>query len=94
MIVFVFWQFEFMSQHLVFANCIPLVLKFFNQNILSYVTAKNRLDPKRFAKCKDYLKGKLIYVNVLFPDKTINQSYKISIKETTIKLHVYDWCVF
>ena len=30
-----------MSQHLVFANCIPLVLKFFNQNISSYVSAKN-----------------------------------------------------
>ena len=25
------YQFEFMSQHLVFANCIPLILKFFNQ---------------------------------------------------------------
>lgn len=35
------YQFEFMSQHLVFANCIPLVLKFFNQNIMSYVGAKN-----------------------------------------------------
>lgn len=38
---YIFWQFEFISQHLVFANCIPLVLKFFNQNINSYVTAKN-----------------------------------------------------
>ena len=34
-----------MSQHLVFANCIPLVLKFFNQNIGSYVTAKNKCVP-------------------------------------------------
>ncbi|KAG8236348.1 hypothetical protein J437_LFUL016770 [Ladona fulva] len=31
------YQFEFMSQHLVFANCIPLVLKFFNQNITAYM---------------------------------------------------------
>ena len=31
------YQFEFMSQHLVFANCIPLILKFFNQNIIAYV---------------------------------------------------------
>lgn len=30
-----------MSQHLVFANCIPLVLKFFNQNIMGYVGSKN-----------------------------------------------------
>lgn len=35
------YQFEFMSQHLVFANCIPLVLKFFNQNIMNYVGVKN-----------------------------------------------------
>lgn len=35
------YQFEFMSQHLVFANCIPLVLKFFNQNLLAYVGSKN-----------------------------------------------------
>lgn len=34
------YQFEFMSQHLVFANCIPLVLKFLNQNILAYIEAK------------------------------------------------------
>lgn len=36
------YQFEYMSQQLMFANCIPLVLKFFNQNIMSYVGAKNR----------------------------------------------------
>lgn len=35
------YQYEFISQHLVFANCIPLVLKFFNQNILGYVGSKN-----------------------------------------------------
>ena len=37
-------QFEFVSQHLVFANCIPLVLKFFNQNTSAYVAAKNRYE--------------------------------------------------
>lgn len=35
------YQFEFMSQHLVFANCIPLVLKFLNQDILAFIKAKN-----------------------------------------------------
>jgi len=35
------YQFEFMSQHLVFANCIPLVLKFLNQNIIAYIEVKN-----------------------------------------------------
>lgn len=39
---FCWFQFEYMAQHLVFANCIPLILKFFNQNIMSYITAKNR----------------------------------------------------
>lgn len=37
------YQFEFTSQHLVFANCIPLVLKFFNQDIVAYVNAKNSI---------------------------------------------------
>lgn len=42
-LLFFYWfQFEYMAQHLVFANCIPLILKFFNQNIMSYITAKNR----------------------------------------------------
>ncbi|XP_071500969.1 striatin-interacting protein 1 homolog isoform X2 [Diadema antillarum] len=45
------YQFEFMSQHLVFANCIPLVLKFFNQNILSYVGAKNSIHVIDFPSC-------------------------------------------
>lgn len=36
------YQFEFMSQHLVFANCIPLVLKFFNQNIMAHISSKNK----------------------------------------------------
>uniref|UniRef100_A0A8C5P8L5 Striatin interacting protein 1 n=1 Tax=Leptobrachium leishanense TaxID=445787 RepID=A0A8C5P8L5_9ANUR len=37
------YQMEYMAQHLVFANCIPLILKFFNQNIMSYITAKNSI---------------------------------------------------
>ncbi|KAK2147060.1 hypothetical protein LSH36_572g01086 [Paralvinella palmiformis] len=45
------YQFEYMSQHLVFANCIPLVLKFFNQNIISYVTAKNTVTLLDFPNC-------------------------------------------
>ena len=45
------YQFEYMSQHLVFANCIPLVLKFFNQNINSYVTAKNGIAVLDFPMC-------------------------------------------
>lgn len=45
------YQFEFMSQHLVFANCIPLVLKFFNQNIMSYISAKNSIPVLDFPSC-------------------------------------------
>ncbi|KFB39686.1 AGAP007902-PA-like protein [Anopheles sinensis] len=45
------YQFEFMSQHLVFANCIPLVLKFFNQDIMSYVGSKNVIPIMDFPSC-------------------------------------------
>uniref|UniRef100_A0A1B6KHM4 Far11/STRP C-terminal domain-containing protein n=1 Tax=Graphocephala atropunctata TaxID=36148 RepID=A0A1B6KHM4_9HEMI len=45
------YQFEFMSQHLVFANCIPLVLKFFNQNIMAYVNSKNVIPILDFPAC-------------------------------------------
>lgn len=45
------YQFEYMSQHLVFANCIPLVLKFFNQNVMQYVAAKNNFSALNFPKC-------------------------------------------
>lgn len=40
-----------MSQHLVFANCIPLVLKFFNQNIMAYVGSKNTIPIMDFPSC-------------------------------------------
>jgi len=45
------YQFEFMSQHLVFANCIPLVLKFFNQTITEYVNTKNSIPLLDFPSC-------------------------------------------
>uniref|UniRef100_A0A8C7P7F5 Striatin interacting protein 2 n=1 Tax=Oncorhynchus mykiss TaxID=8022 RepID=A0A8C7P7F5_ONCMY len=45
------YQFEIVSQHLVFANCIPLILKFFNQNILSYISAKNSICVLDFPHC-------------------------------------------
>lgn len=45
------YQFEFMSQHLVFANCIPLVLKFFNQHILTYIGSKNSIPIIDFPAC-------------------------------------------
>ncbi|NXD07582.1 STRP2 protein, partial [Nothocercus nigrocapillus] len=45
------YQFEYVSQHLVFANCIPLILKFFNQNIMSYITAKNSISVLDYPYC-------------------------------------------
>ncbi|XP_043944773.1 striatin-interacting protein 2 [Protopterus annectens] len=45
------YQFEYLSQHLVFANCIPLILKFFNQNIMSYISAKNSIYVMDFPYC-------------------------------------------
>ena len=45
------YQFEFVGQHLVFANCIPLVLKFFNQNVTQYVTLRNNLPGLNFPNC-------------------------------------------
>ncbi|KAM3927612.1 striatin-interacting protein 2 [Leptodactylus fuscus] len=45
------YQFEYVAQHLVFANCIPLILKFFNQNIMSYICAKNSISILDFPSC-------------------------------------------
>ncbi|XP_032445338.1 striatin-interacting protein 1 homolog isoform X1 [Xiphophorus hellerii] len=45
------YQFEIVAQHLVFANCIPLILKFFNQNIMSYISAKNSICVLDFPHC-------------------------------------------
>ncbi|CAH8539617.1 unnamed protein product [Schistosoma mattheei] len=41
-------MFEYVSQYLVFANCIPLILKFFNQEITFYITSKNTLSCLEF----------------------------------------------
>ncbi len=45
------YQFEYMGQHLVFANCIPLILKFFNQNVSQYVAARNNFSTLNFPNC-------------------------------------------
>ncbi|RNA22304.1 striatin-interacting [Brachionus plicatilis] len=46
-----FYQFEFMSQHLLFANCVPLILKIFNINISSFVQSKNNNFNLDFPNC-------------------------------------------
>lgn len=50
------YQFEFISQNLVCGNCIPLILKFLNQNISSYISTKNFIPQLDFPAC--ILKGK------------------------------------
>jgi len=45
------YQFEYTGQHLVFANCIPLILKFLNQGILQFVTLNNTVDCLEFPTC-------------------------------------------
>lgn len=45
------YQFEYISQQLMFANCIPLVLKFFNQNITTYIVSKNTISVIDFPAC-------------------------------------------
>jgi hypothetical protein len=45
------YQFEFISQNLVCGNCIPLILKFLNQNISSYISTKNFISQLDFPAC-------------------------------------------
>nr|XP_034839530.1 striatin-interacting protein 1-like [Maniola hyperantus] len=45
------YQFEFMSQHLVSGSCVALVLKFFKENILFYIGAKNSIPICDFPAC-------------------------------------------
>ena len=45
------YQFEFMSQHLLFANCVPLILKFFNLNVASFIQSKNNNTQLDFPNC-------------------------------------------
>lgn len=42
------YQFEYLCQHLVFANCIPLILKFLDQNIVRYIQSKHELLPLNY----------------------------------------------
>lgn len=46
------YQFEYVSQQLMFANCIPLILKFLSQDIYSYiVTSKSTISAIDFPAC-------------------------------------------
>ncbi|CAF0832813.1 unnamed protein product [Adineta ricciae] len=45
------YQFEYICQNLVFSNCITVILKFFNHNILSHIQAKNTIPPLDFPTC-------------------------------------------
>ncbi|CAF0947828.1 unnamed protein product [Didymodactylos carnosus] len=45
------YQFEYICQNLVFSNCITVILKFFNHNILSHIQAKNTIPILDFPNC-------------------------------------------
>eukprot|EP00800_Vazella_pourtalesii_P011724 TRINITY_DN2826_c2_g2_i1.p1 TRINITY_DN2826_c2_g2~~TRINITY_DN2826_c2_g2_i1.p1 ORF type:complete len:829 (+),score=70.36 TRINITY_DN2826_c2_g2_i1:71-2557(+) len=45
------YQFEFVCHHLVFANCIPLILKFFNQNLLQFIFSKSLISSLEYPAC-------------------------------------------
>ena len=44
-------QAECLAQNLVFANCIPLILKFLNQNLAAFVLLNNKYAPPLPAQC-------------------------------------------
>ena len=48
------YQFEFVCHHLVFANCIPLILKFFNQNLLQFIYSKSFISSLEYPACLLY----------------------------------------
>lgn len=45
------YQFEHITQQLVYANCIPLILKIFNQNVLAYIIARNNICVLDYPSC-------------------------------------------
>ncbi|KHJ44146.1 hypothetical protein D918_05841 [Trichuris suis] len=45
------YQFEQICQQLVFANCIPLILKYFDQNVACYVRSNSELTDSCFIDC-------------------------------------------
>lgn len=45
------YQFEYICQQLMFANCIPLVLKFLNQNVCQFVYCRNTVAVIDFPAC-------------------------------------------
>lgn len=49
------YQFENLAQYLVLANCIPLILKFLDQNICRYFQSKNELTPFNYPQSVLYL---------------------------------------
>ena len=48
------YQFENFSQHLVLANCLPLILKFLDQNICRYFQSKHEITPFSYPRAPLY----------------------------------------
>ena len=45
------YQFEYISQQLMFANCIPLVIKFISQEMSDFIVSKNSIPVLDFPSC-------------------------------------------
>lgn len=45
------YQFEYLCQQLMFANCIPLIIKFMSQEMTEFITAKNTIPVLDFPAC-------------------------------------------
>ncbi|PKU32517.1 striatin-interacting protein 2 [Limosa lapponica baueri] len=79
--------FEYVSQHLVFANCIPLILKFFNQNIMSYITAKNSLSLALPSDLRKTLAPFRVWMLVVFKSAPILKR-ALKVKQAMMQLYV------
>ncbi|THD25981.1 Striatin-interacting protein 2 [Fasciola hepatica] len=88
------YQFEYVSQYLVIANCIPLILKFFNQNTCHYVQAKNTHAPI-------FLRELRLTVNLLhlfnrlpvldFPSRLIGKAPELALESLLSDWSNYCW---
>lgn len=62
------YQFEYVGQHLVFANCIPLILKFMDQNMVRYIQSKHELRPYNYPYAPLYYvrnHGEFLLINIV-----------------------------
>lgn len=70
------YQFEYISQQLMFANCIPLVLKFFNQSISQFVRIHNNITFIDFPACVIGEQPELTAIDLLYTNNRSSYSWR------------------